>query len=378
MAHVLVIGALPESLTNFRGDLIRAMVAANHRVTAMAAPADDKQVKAVQSLGAEFCSFPVQRTGLNPLRDMQTLLALLKAIHRLAPDVILAYTIKPVIWGGLAAFFSKQAKFFALIEGLGYAFQGGSRKRRLAGTIATLLYRVCMIRAERVIFLNPDNKRYFEQNNIVKKSKTDMIDGIGLDLTWYAYRPIPESRSPVFLVIARLLGEKGLREYAHAARLVKQRYPDAVFRLLGPADPSPDGIPLEEVRQWQEQGLVDYLGETRDVRPFLADCHIYVLPSYHEGMPRTVLEAMATGRLILTTDVPGCRETVVPGENGYLVTKANAESLAERMIWIIEHRDEWESMGQAGRRMAEKRFDARRINAEMLQIMNLSSGACSP
>jgi glycosyltransferase involved in cell wall biosynthesis len=171
-----------------------------------------------------------------------------------------------------------------------------------------------------------------------------------------------------------LLCEKGLREYAQAARLVKQRFPNAVFRLVGPPDTSPDGIPLAEVRVWQAQGWVEYLGETKDVRPFLSDCHIFVLPSYHEGMPRTVLEAMAVGRPILTTDVPGCRETVVPGENGYLVPRSDAKALAERITWFIENRVKWACMGQASRRMAVERFDVHKINAEMLRIMGLTAG----
>jgi glycosyltransferase involved in cell wall biosynthesis len=174
---------------------------------------------------------------------------------------------------------------------------------------------------------------------------------------------------PTFLLIARLLSEKGLREYAAAARLVKERHPETVCQLVGPLDPSPDGITLEEINQWNESGDIQYLGDTADVRPFIAGCHIYVLPSYHEGMPRTILEAMAMGRPILTTDVPGCRETVQPGINGYLVPRCDANALAERMQWFIEHPDQWERMGHASRRIAEERFDVRRINEEMLQIM---------
>jgi glycosyltransferase involved in cell wall biosynthesis len=197
------------------------------------------------------------------------------------------------------------------------------------------------------------------------------VAGSGVDLSYFSEAEFPES-APTFLCIARLLGEKGLREYAQAAQIVKQRYPKAEFRLLGPADPSPDRISLDEVNTW---GTIEYLGDTNDVRPYLAVCHILVLPSYHEGMPRTVLEAMATGRPILTTNAPGCKKTVVQGENGFLVPFRDAEALAERMIWFIEHRDQWQRMGQVSRRMAEERFDVHKINAQLLRIMKLNGAA---
>lgn len=377
MAHVVVIGALPESLTNFRGDLIRTLVSAGHEVTAMAAPASAEQVEAIESLGANFRPFPVQRSGLNPWRDVQTLLALRKAFRELDPDIVLAYTIKPIVWGGIALFGINGVKFFGMIEGVGYAFQPCGVKRRILTRLAVFLYGAALRKAQQVIFLNKDNESLFLQLGIVDQSQSVIVNGTGIDLDRFAAESFPVG-PVVFLTITRLLGEKGLREYAQAARLAKQRYPDAVFRLLGPADPSPDGVPLQEVQEWHAQGVVEYLGEAKDVRPFIAGCHVYVLPSYHEGMPRTVLEAMSMGRPILTTDVAGCRETVLPGENGYLVPKANAEALVERMVWFIEHRDQWQRMGEASRRMAEERFDVHRVNAEMLRIMDLNAkGACA-
>jgi glycosyltransferase involved in cell wall biosynthesis len=325
-------------------------------------------------LGTQFYSYPVQRNGLNPLRDIETFFALRKLLYESKPDVVLAYTIKPVIWSGIAAYITKVPKFYALIEGLGYAFQDGGWRRKLTGMLAALLYRISLQKAEKVIFLNQDNKDFFLKKKIIPTEKAVLVDGIGLDLDWYAQRLLTEGH-PVFLCIARLLGEKGLREYAQAARIVKQRYPDAAFRLLGPPDPSPDRISLDEVHEWQDKGLIEYLGASDDVRPYLAACHVYVLPSYHEGMPRTVLEAMSTGRPILTTTAPGCKETVIQGENGFLVPVRDAASLAERMIWFIEHRDQWQRMGQASRRMAEERFDVHKTNAQLLRIMKLDGTA---
>lgn len=372
MSHFIIIGNEPSSLLNFRGDLIRAIVSSGHRVTAMSAPASTEQIQKIEALGSQFRSYPVQRNGLNPLRDIQTFIALHKSFHELKPDIILAYTIKPVIWGGLAAKGLNDLSFFALITGLGFSFQGTGMMRKALTQAASLLYRASLKNANGVIFQNNENRDEFINRHIAQPEKCSVVAGSGVDLSYFSEAKFPES-APTFLCIARLLGEKGLREYAQAAKTVKQCYPDAVFRLLGPPDPSPDGIPLDEVYEWQKKGIVEYLGMTNDVRPHLAACHVFVLPSFYgEGLPRSILEAMSTGRPILTTDNVGCKETVVQGENGFLVPVRDAASLAERMIWFIEHRDQWQRMGQASRRMAEERFDVHKINAQLIEMMGLN------
>jgi len=364
-------GALPESLINFRGDLLKTLVAAGHEVTAMAGGENPDVVRQLAAIGVSFRAYPIQRNGMNPLADLQTYLALRKALGKLKPDIVLSYTIKPVIWGGIALKGISRTRFYALITGLGFAFnEGENLKRRMLTMLVTWLYRASLSKASRVVFQNPDNRDLFEAKHIIDKDKSALVNGSGVDLDQFIVVPL-HSKGVVFLTIGRLLGAKGFREYAKAARLVKVRYPEAIFRLVGPEDPSSDGIPLEEISDWQAKGWVKYLGETNDVRPFLSDCHIFVLPSYHEGMPRTVLEAMAMGRPILTTDVPGCRETVTPGENGYLVPKGDAVALAERMCWFIEHRDEWKRMGLRSRAIAEERFDVHSVNRELLKIMGL-------
>lgn len=373
MSKVVIIGALAESLVNFRGDLIKSLVVAGHDVVAMADHTDDVTRTRIEALGASFRSYPVRRNGMNPRFDLATLLSLRAAFTEINPAVVLAYTIKPVIWGGLALrSLRMKVRFYALITGLGLAFQPGGFKQTALTGLVTRLYRLALTRAEKVVFQNQDNRQVFLERQIVDDRRCVIVSGSGVNMSHFDVTCLPQG-NVVFLTIARLLGDKGLREYAQAAHIVKKRYPVAVFNLVGPADPSPDGIPLAEVETWQESGAVNYLGASADVRPFIERCHVYVLPSYHEGMPRTVLEAMATGRPILTTDVPGCRETVVSGENGYLVPKQNAEALAERMIWFIENCDQWDRMGQASRCMAEERFDVHKINAQMLRIMGLSA-----
>ncbi|QDT12269.1 glycosyltransferase family 4 protein [Planctomycetes bacterium K23_9] len=371
---IIVLGAYPISVVTFRGDLIRDLLDTGSPVTVMTAAASPEVQAEIEQTGATFRPYPIQRNGMNPKSDLATMLSLRSVFGELKPDVILAYTIKPIIWGGIAARRSKNTRFFALVTGLGYAFQGESLKRRVLNAVVVRLYRFALGHAEAVIFQNADNRDLFVAMRIVPESKCHVVSGSGINTSFFSTQPF-STGDPRFLLIARLLGEKGIREYVAAAEIVKKKYPAAIFDLVGPEDPSPDGIPYQEVRQWHEGGAIWYHGAATDVRPFVCDCHVYVLPSYHEGMPRTVLEAMSMGRPILTTDVVGCRETVVPGRNGWLVPKADAEALAERMIWFIEHRDQWAEMGAESRRLAEDRFDVRKVNAEMLRIMGIQSAS---
>ena len=371
MNHVLIIGALPESLVSFRGDLIHALTQSGQRVTAMAAPTPPEFYSQMETLGAEFQSFPVQRNGLNPWKDLQTFYALYKTFRQTKPDIILAYTVKPVIWGGLAAWLAGNIQFYGLITGLGFAFEGHGFKRKTLKTMVSWLYRLALLNAKQVIFQNSDNRDLFVRLNIVSSGKCSIVNGSGVNVQQFTMTPLPPG-PPAFLLITRLLSEKGIREYAQAARKVKKQYPEAVFNLLGPEDPSPDGVPLAEIQKLHEEGVIQYLGSTSDVRPYLAACHVFVLPSYYgEGLPRTIIEAMATGRPVLTTDNVGCRETVLPGENGFLVPVRDADALAKRILWFIEHREEWERMGKRSREIAEERFDVRIINKDLMNIMGL-------
>lgn len=370
---IALVAAHAPSLTIFRSDLIRSLCSTESDVFALAGPAEQSKHAEISALGARLVEYPVQRNGMNPLSDFRTLVSLWKIFRREKPEVVLAYTIKPVIWGGLALWFIRKPRFYALITGLGYAFQPGSG-RGLVTAIASWLYKLSLLRARKVIFQNEDNLNEFVARGIVPRSKCERVFGSGVDLRHYAVQPLPAG-NPVFLCIGRLLGDKGLREYVKAAELVKAKYPAVRLQWLGATDPSPDGIPLSDVQAWHDRGIIEYLGETRDVRPFIAACHVFVLPSYHEGLPRSTLEAMAMGRPVLSTDVSGCRDTVVPDENGFLVPKAYADALAERMIWFIEHPERWQGMGEASRRIAEDRFDVHKVNAEMLRIMGLKAHA---
>lgn len=369
---IIIVGAYPESLINFRGDLIKDLIAHGHEVIAMATYAEPATIESIEALGCRFYGYPVQRSGMNPFSDIKTLRYLMRVFRSEQPDSVIAYTIKPVIWGGIAARLVGNIRFFAMITGLGFAFQNQGLKRKVLSAVAIRLYKSALKKATTVIFQNKDNQQVFLDNKITTKKQVECVHGSGVNLVDFSRTPLPNG-APVFLLIARLLGDKGLREYRQAAAIVKQAHPEAEFQIVGPEDPSPDGITMNEVLDWQKQGDICYLGAAKDVRPFINQCHVFVLPSYHEGMPRTVLEAMAIGRPVLTTNVPGCKETVTDGENGFLVPKADAQALAEKMTWMIEHQAHLGLMADKSYERAVQRYDVRQVNKQLIAIMSIDT-----
>ncbi len=368
----LLIGALPSSLVNFRGPLLRALRDRGCEVHAAAdgLGGDPALVTVLREMGVAAHSVPIARAGLNPLQDIKTLLALVGLMRRIRPDVVLGYTIKPVVWGMLAAWIVRVPRRYAMITGLGYAFTGkATRKRAVVRGVARFLYRCALSRTHRVLFQNPDDLALFRELRLIPKCMpVAIVNGSGVDLTLYPRRPLPEG--PVrFLMIARLLGDKGVREYAAAAAVVRRSRPDVTFHLVGGLDPNPDAISQAEVDGWIESGDIVWHGSQADVRPFLADAHIFVLPSYREGTPRTVLEAMATGRAIITTDAPGCRETVIDGENGLLVPPRSAAALAQAMLRLLAAPAMIRDMAARSLDIVREKYSAEKVTAAMLEAM---------
>lgn len=374
MTRCLVLASFPGSLRNFRGPLIEAMLREGHEVHA-AAPglsADGATSEWLTARGVVCHDAPLDRTGLGPVRDLRGLIALVGLMRRIRPDLFLGYTIKPVIWGLIAAHFCAVPQRVALITGLGYAFTGEARgKRALVKRVVQFLYGLALRRATLIFFQNPDDRADFTRMSLIPSGiPVEVVNGSGVDVEAFAPAPLPDG--PIrFLLIARLLGDKGIREYAAAAALVKVRWPDAEFHLVGGVDDNPNGIDEDEVLAWQAAGQVIWHGAALDVRPALAAAHVYVLPSYREGTPRTVLEAMAMARPVITTDAPGCRETVQPGINGLLVPVRDVPALASAMEHILASPLLIESMALASRRLAEEKYDVRRVNAAMIAAMAL-------
>lgn len=375
MKKVFILGSLASSLRNFRGPLVSAFLEKGCAVDA-GAPGliKDKATSSwLSERGVNCHSVPLSRTGLNPLRDAYAVFSLVRLMMCGKPDYFFGYTIKPVIWGVIAASVAGIPNRIALITGLGYAFTGDAKgKRALVQKVAFTLYRFALRRSTLIFFQNGDDRSDFERLGLLPKGiPTFVVNGSGVDLKSFSPAPFPET-SFGFLLIARLLGDKGIREYVTAASQVRIRYPNVQFHLVGGLDPNPDGISESEVRSWHDSGHIVWHGELRDVRPAISACHVYVLPSYREGTPRTVLEAMAMGRPIITTDAPGCRETVAHGENGYLVPIKNVSALVEAMCRMIESPKQVAAMGLRSRVIVKEKYDVLKVNAQMLREMGLS------
>ena len=369
--RILVLAGLADSLINFRKPLLEAFRANGFDIFALAPPADPEIVEALIRIGVDFRPVRLSRTGTSPLEDARYYLELRSRIREIKPDMVFSYTIKPVIYGSLAARACGVKQVVSMITGAGYAFQKATWKGKAIHQMVRPMYRKALASNDAVFFQNRDNLALFRDEGILgDPRKAVLIPGTGVDLDHYA--PVaPWIRPVTFLLIARLLYDKGIREYVEAARLLKAGHPEARFRLLGPLDPNPMGVSRRVVEEWQREGVIEYLSETRDVRPFLAETSVYVLPSYHEGMPRTVLEAMSMGRPIVTTDAPGCRETVIEGRNGYIVPIKDSKFLSEVMERFLIDPSLIPAMGDQSRRFAEERFDVRKVNSEILSHMGI-------
>lgn len=369
MKKVIIIAPIYDSLINFRGDLIEEIKNKDCEVITIS-PAPSKQYretfkdKQIKNITLNF-----ERNKVNPFHDFYMFVKLVIIFWTQSPDIVLSYGIKPVIYGGLAAKFFK-INFYALVTGVGYAFQGDSFKRKLLTKLVAILYKSALKKANEVIFHNKENCNLFVEKNIISKLKTSVVNGSGVDIDKFNFEP-PVIKNVSFLCISRLLGEKGLREYAAAAKIVKKKFPNIIFNLVGPEDTSPDGISLNEVMKWSD--YINYKGATLDVRPFIKSANIFILPSYHEGISRSILEAMSMGRPILTTDGVGCKETVEDNVNGFKVPVGSIEKLAEKMIWFIQNPMSLNQMGIASRKIVEQRYDVRKVNFEMLNIIGLGA-----
>lgn len=371
---ILVVAGHPRSLVHFRGPLLMAMRAGGHEVAA-AAPGlrRDRATKALlEEMGISCCDIPLSRAGMNPIADARLLIELVRLVRSRRPDVMLAYTMKAVIFGLLAARMAAVRRRYALISGAGYAFTGPARGRRwLAQLAARALYRLSLKHVDRVFFQNQDDASLFQQLGLLSPDVPAVIvNGSGIDLEQFGPAPLPTGPMR-FLLAARLLTAKGIREFARAAAMVQAAGHEAEFHLVGGFDPNPDAIPPGEVKQWQRDGTLVWHGEVADIRPHIAACHVYVLPSYREGIPRSVLEAMAMGRPIVTTSAPGCRETVIHGHNGLLVPPRSAGPLAGAMETFLSDPSLVEQMGRRSRALAESKFDVREVNRRMLEGMEL-------
>jgi glycosyltransferase involved in cell wall biosynthesis len=368
MPRVLLNGSEAFDLMR-RRDLVRAIVARGHEVHLSCPGLSTASREALEATGAAVHAVDLRRTGQSVIQDLRYAQSLRRLTPRIGPDHVLGFTIKPNIWGTLAGAGSG-ARCAMMITGLGYVFlESRSWKHRLVQVIARWLYRLATAEAETVAFQNPDDLAEFVAAGcLAAPDKAFIVNGSGVDTAYFAPEPLPGQ--PVFLMLTRLLRAKGIDDYADAASILRASLPDARFLLAGPLDGGPDAFTEDEVRSWRDRGL-EYLGNFDDVRPVIASCSVFVLPSWREGTPRSVLEAMAMGRPVITTDAPGCRETTVDGVNGRLVPVRDPRQLAEAMKDLAGDPEARRRMGREGRRIAEERYAVEKVNGALLDRLGL-------
>lgn len=370
--RITLIGHAARSTLNFRAPLIADLVAAGCRVQVLAPDWSAQQLDELRALGAEGVTFPLARTGINPLQDLRTLWWLYHHLRRERPDAVLTYAAKTNVWGMLAAAWARVPRRVAMVEGLGYAFTEERQhyrtiKKRALGWVLARLYRLTFRLTHGVVVLNPDDARDLKYWGNLPPSKTILLGGIGVPLDAWPLHP-PHLKPVTFTLVARLLREKGILEFLAAARQIKATFPATRFWLLGPLDDNPGGLTQGDIEPWVRDGIVEWPGAV-NVQPWLAQTSVFVLPSYREGVPRSTQEAMAMGRPVITTDAPGCRETVVDGVNGFLVPPRDVPALVAAMRRFIEQPDLIARMGRESRRLAEERFDVRRANAVLMRTL---------
>jgi glycosyltransferase involved in cell wall biosynthesis len=358
------------AIYTYRQGLIRMLVGKGVEVTVIAPR--DRTFDLLTQMGCRCIDLPVASKGTSPREDLLTLWALYRHYRTIRPHVVIHYTIKPNIYGTIAARLAG-VDSVAVTTGLGYVFIQQSR----AAQVAKKLYRFAFRFPREVWFLNRDDKAAFvDQNLLVHPERARLLHGEGVDLEQFAFTPLREKTHFAFILIGRLLWDKGVGEYVEAARRLRSRYPQARFRLLGPVGvDNPSAITRAEVEAWEREGIIEYLGEAHDVRPFIADADCVVLPSYREGVPRTLMEASAMGRPIVTTDVPGCREVVADGVNGLLCEVKSAESLAAKLAQMLDmNGDKRRAMGERGREKVTSEFDERMVVERYKELLQTLTG----
>lgn len=367
--RIMVNGSYAPSLVNFRGPLLRDIAARGVEVV-VTAPSIERRLRTrLQGLGAAVHEVPLQRTGHDPLADWRYYRSLRRVMAQIRPDLVLSYTIKPNIWGSLAA----RAEGFAsvsMVTGLGHMFAPPAAVRaRVAGRAARWLLRRATDANDAVIFQNPDDIAAFvAQGCLADPAKARRVYGSGVDCLHFAPAPLPDA--PVFLFAGRLLADKGVREFAAAALAVKTRHPDWRFIIAGDLDDAPSSIARAELNSWIAGGI-EWLGWVEDMREAYAQASVFVLPSYREGTPRTVLEAAAMGRPVITTDAPGCRETVIDGETGVLVPVRDARAIETAMDALGRDPQKRAAYALSARAMIERLYAVDKVNREVMDILGI-------
>ena len=372
---IIIIGTTASNLYIFRKDFIAACIVKKIDIVVFVSEYTAEWIDKLSELGADVVTYKLSRGGLNPFADIQTTMELINKIKSINPDIVLSYSAKPVIYGSIAAKAAKVPSIIGMLEGLGYTFtdqpNGQSVKTKLVRNIQVLLYKFAFRYIDKIIFLNQDDKKDLMDIYKFKKPEAYILGGIGLNLNNYQFSMA--SVQPVkFLFIGRLLKEKGVFELIEAIRIVKSKYPNCSFTVLGAIDHENLGaLKQEKLDELIAEKLFEYPGYVANVQEWITNSSVFVLPSYREGVPRSTQEAMAIGRPVITTDVPGCRDTVVDGVNGFLVPKWDVKILVEKMCFFIENPEQIKIMGKESYKIACEKFDVHKVNKKLFEIMEI-------
>lgn len=367
---IVLVSRCAWTLYNFRAGLMRALKKNGNIVIGGGATGDGFEAK-MADIGVPFVPLPVDKKGINPIADLKLIRTLHRWYRKERPDIVHHFTIKPVIYGNIAARLAGVPRIISTVTGLGFVF--AEDKVTLLRCLVEWLYRLSLACAHFTFFLNQHDLRFFLSRSLVNSENAGMLPGEGVDCQVFVpdFGPnLPSEKPLTFLMVARMLRDKGVFEFVEAARLVQRRFPWVQFQLLGGRDErNPNVISQTDFDRWQSEGVVTWLGEVADVRPTVAKADVVVLPSYYrEGIPRSLLEGAAMGKALITTDAVGCREVVDEGVNGLLVPVKNARALAQAMMRMIENPEMRMRMGKAGREKVLREFDERIVIEKMLKI----------
>lgn len=368
--RILVVASYDGSLFEFRGDFIKHLIANGYEVFTAAPFFTEKYRQKIKHIGATPIEFSLQRTGLNPLKDFKTIYELKSIIKKNKIDLVFPYTVKPVIYASIAANMCK-VPVISLITGLGYTFSGLTTKTKILQRFNEALYKLSIRKNSVIVFQNRDDHQVFLDRKVIPKSqKVAFVSGSGVNLKQFTFKEKNPSDKVTFLLIARLIKEKGIALYIEAAKILKARYPGSEFHLIGATETSPSAISEDELNHLHNEGIIVFHGLQYNIEEHLHKRDVFVLPSYYrEGLPRTTLEACACGNPIITTDSVGCRESVKEAFNGFLIEPQNLDALVKAMEYFIQNPNKIREMGINSRKYAEERFDVNIINNDLVNLI---------
>lgn len=364
----ILISPRSRSVYDFRGDLIKEIISKGHEV--IVTGPDEEYLDKVEELGVRYKKITFKNSKVDILKDIKYTFHLYEFLKKEKPDITLGYALKPVIYGGIAAKLARVKNIYSMIAGAGRIYSSDSLIIRIIRGITGILFKIAFKCCNVVIFQNNDDLNEFVNRGYLERKKTAHVNGSGVNMERFKAVTLPDE--PIFLMVSRIIKEKGIFEYLNAARLVKEEYPEAKFILLGGYDNSIGSIKHEELKPYIDNGIIEYPGVVRNVIPILQKARFFVLPTYYrEGLPRTILEAMSMGKPILTTDWNGCRDAVKDKVNGLLVTPKSSGELADRMKYLLNHPNEVLIMSENSLKLCKEKYNVNIVNKQMLKVMDI-------